>query len=66
MTKIENSKPVLVIEYWNLRFCNAQVLQYSKKLAIFTGKVFELGLWGSAAAEKKLMICKFFLDSLYR
>jgi hypothetical protein len=27
MTKIQNSKPVLLIEYWNLIFCNAPSLQ---------------------------------------
>jgi hypothetical protein len=48
MTKIQNSKPVLVIEYWNLRFiCNLVLgiwdftdFSTPQQLAIFRGPGF--------------------------
>jgi hypothetical protein len=46
-------------------FSSVPVIQYCKQLVVFTGIVIDFGLWGSAA-EKKLTIYKFFLDSLYR
>ena len=50
MTEIQNSKPVLVIEYWNLRFVCDLVLGVwdfinsltPKHLPMFTGKTIAL------------------------
>ena len=38
MTKIQNSKPVLVIGYWNLIFCDAPLLRQTAA----TGKEYEV------------------------